>query len=101
PAAIAYAQAHYQLPNLRYVCADAEQFASAERFDSIVSLETIEHLPRPRPLIANCAALLAAGGQIIASAPITPTLDGNPHHLHDFTPRSFHALFAAHGLRPA
>lgn len=100
PAAIAYAQAHYQLPNLRYVCADAEQFSSDEKFDSIVSLETIEHLPRPRELIANCVALLAPGGQIIASVPTTPTLDGNPHHLHDFTPRSFRALFAVHGLKP-
>lgn len=100
PLAIAFAQAHYQRPNLRYVCADAETFSSKEKFDSIVSLETIEHLPRPRQLIENCAALLAEGGQIIASVPITPTLDGNPHHLHDFTTRSFLALFRPHGLLP-
>lgn len=100
PAAIAYAQAHYRLPNLLYICADAERFASADKFDSIVSLETVEHLPRPARLIANCAALLAEGGQIIASVPITPTLDGNPHHLHDFSRRSFFALFAHHALHP-
>lgn len=100
PAAIAYAQANYQLPNLRYVCADAERFSSEVKFNSIVSLETIEHLPRPRALIANCVALLAPGGRIIASVPTTPTLDGNPHHLHDFTARSFRALFSPHGLQP-
>lgn len=100
PAAIAFAQAHYRLPNLSYVCADAERFRAEDRFDTIVSLETIEHLPRPRQLIANCTELLAAGGQIIASVPITPTLDGNPHHLHDFTTRSFFKLFSPHGLRP-
>jgi len=96
PAAIAYARQHYQLPNLRYVCADAESFAATQRFDSIVSLETIEHLPNPRQLVANYARLLAAGGRVIASVPITPTLDGNPHHLHDFSRRSFLALFRHH-----
>ncbi|WP_237046453.1 class I SAM-dependent methyltransferase [Aquipseudomonas alcaligenes] len=100
PAAIAYARQHYQLPNLRYVCADAESFAATQRFDSIVSLETIEHLPNPRQLVANYARLLAAGGRVIASVPITPTLDGNPHHLHDFSRRSFLALFRHHRLRP-
>ncbi|MBC9249333.1 hypothetical protein A9179_03475 [Pseudomonas alcaligenes] len=99
PAAITYAQQHYQLPNLRYVCADAEQFADSTPFDSIVSLETIEHLPRPQQLIANYARLLGSGGRVIASVPITPTLDGNPHHLHDFSRRSFLALFGQHGLQ--
>ncbi|MBU2255321.1 MAG: class I SAM-dependent methyltransferase, partial [Gammaproteobacteria bacterium] len=87
PAAIAYARQHYQLANLRYECADAEQFGSAQGFDCIVSLETIEHLPRPQVLLANYARLLAEGGKVIASVPITPTLDGNPHHLHDFSKR--------------
>jgi 2-polyprenyl-3-methyl-5-hydroxy-6-metoxy-1,4-benzoquinol methylase len=93
PAAIAYAREHYQLANLRYECADAELFSSEQAFDCIVSLETIEHLPRPQQLLANYARLLAEGGKVIASVPITPTLDGNPHHLHDFSKRSFYALF--------
>jgi SAM-dependent methyltransferase len=100
PAAIAYAEEHYRLPNLSYRCADAQSFSAAQRFDSIVSLETIEHLPNPRQLVANYAALLAEHGQVIASVPITPTLDGNPHHLHDFSQASFLALFSSHGLRP-
>ncbi|HLD65961.1 MAG TPA: class I SAM-dependent methyltransferase [Pseudomonas sp.] len=100
PEAIAYAQAHYRLPNLSYQCADAETFSAERPFDTIVSLETIEHLPRPRQLIEHCARLLAEGGQVIASVPITPTLDGNPHHLHDFSKASFFALFSPHGLRP-
>jgi ubiquinone/menaquinone biosynthesis C-methylase UbiE len=98
PAAIAYAREHYQLANLRYECADAEQFSSDQGFDCIVSLETIEHLPRPHVLLANYARLLADGGKVIASVPITPTLDGNPHHLHDFSKRSFYALFRQQGL---
>ncbi|TXH92323.1 MAG: class I SAM-dependent methyltransferase [Pseudomonas sp.] len=100
PAAIAYAERHYHLPNLRYICADAEQFSAENGFDSIVSLETIEHLPSPARLVANYARLLAAGGRVIASVPITPTLDGNPHHLHDFSRRSFLALFRNQHLHP-
>ena len=37
---------------------------------------------------------------MIASVPTTPTLDGNPHHLHDFSQASFLALFRTHGLHP-
>lgn len=98
PDAIAYAQQHYQLPNLSYICANAETFSSAQPFDAIVSLETIEHLPSPARLVANYSKLLAAGGQVIASVPITPTLDGNPHHLHDFSKGSFARLFRSQGL---
>lgn len=100
PEAIAYAQANYQRDNLRYLCANAETFSDSGGFDSIVSLETIEHLPNPQRLVDNYASLLAKGGRIIASVPTTPTLDGNPHHLHDFSPRSFYALFRRHGLTP-
>jgi SAM-dependent methyltransferase len=100
PAAIAYAEEHYRLPNLSYQCADAEIFRAGHKFNTIISLETIEHLPRPRHLIAHYAELLAENGRVIASVPITPTLDGNPHHLHDFSRRSFFALFRAHGLLP-
>ena len=100
PAAIAYAQEHYRLPNLSYQCADAQSFSAEQPFDSIVSLETIEHLPNPRLLVGNYATLLAEHGQVIASVPITPTLDGNPHHLHDFSKASLFELFNAHGLRP-
>lgn len=99
PEAIAYAQANYQKANLRYLCANAETFADGAGFDSIVSLETIEHLPSPQRLIENYARLLAKNGVIVASVPTTPTLDGNPHHLHDFSPRSFFALFRRHGLQ--
>ncbi len=36
---------------------------------------------------------MSPGGHIIASVPITPTKDGNPHHLHDFTKNSFLTMF--------
>ena len=94
PEAIDYASQYYKFPNLEYICSSAEEYSSARLCDTIVSLETIEHLVDPRgfvEIILN--KLLVAGGKVIASVPITPTKDGNPHHLHDFTENSFLTIF--------
>ena len=68
-------------------------------FDSIVSLETFEHMPDPDGLLGHLLTLLLPGGVIIASAPTTPSADINPFHLHDFTERSFRSLFQRRGLK--
>jgi SAM-dependent methyltransferase len=97
PRAIEYAKKHYSAKNLNYICADALSWNDG-KYDSIVSLETIEHLPTPTRLIQNILSILSDQGRVIASVPVTPTCDGNPHHLHDFTKRSFSALFTQHGF---
>jgi hypothetical protein len=66
-----------------YLCCDATEFRDAEGFDTIVSLETIEHVPNPAKMIANLADLLRSGGVLVASMPSTPTVDASPHHLHE------------------
>lgn len=99
PVAIDYAREHYSAPNLQYLCADAMTFASGI-YNSIVSLETIEHLSDAKGFIARLPELLEEGGRIIASVPVTPTCDGNPHHLHDFSQRSFKRLFAKQSFVP-
>ena len=43
-------------------------------------------------------SLLRPGGVLIASVPVTPSVDANPFHLHDFNERSFRRLFLRHGL---
>ena len=52
----------------------------------------------PAALLANFVRLLNPGGTLIASVPVTPSVDVNPYHLHDFTERSFRALGASLGL---
>jgi SAM-dependent methyltransferase len=99
PNAVAYAEQHYQRNNLQFICANAEQFSVEQPFDTIVSLETIEHLPNSLALVKSQIKLLSATGRLIASVPITPTLDGNPHHLHDFSRSSFLRLFSTVNLR--
>lgn len=99
PDAVAYANAHYAGPNVRFVAADALRFEDTDGFDTIVSLETIEHVPDPAALFAKLASLLRPGGRLVASVPTTPSVDLNPHHLHDFSAASFAAFGARHGLR--
>ena len=51
-----------------------------------------------RGLVDRLIGLLRPAGILIASVPITPSVDANPHHLHDFTAKSFRQLFMRHDL---
>ena len=96
--AIEYARRRYGGPGVEFRVADAMTFADAAGFDSIVSLETVEHLPDPHGFLAHAVSLLRPGGTFVASVPTTPSTDVNPHHRHDFSERSFRAAVAVHGL---
>jgi len=95
---VSYAQERYGRDGVEFRVGDAMLFEDPEGFDTIVSLETVEHLPSPTRLIDNLVSLLRPSGILVASAPTTPSVDVNPHHRHDFTERSFRRLFAQHPL---
>lgn len=97
--AISYAKRIFAHPKIDHQLADAMSFQTANPFDTIVSLETIEHLDKPGDFIANMAAQLKPGGRFIASAPVTPSMDANPFHKQDFTVQSFKKMFAENGFR--
>ena len=67
-------------------------------YGTIVSLETIEHLPEPEAFFARLVGMLAPGGVLIGSVPVTMSVDLNPHHLHDFTERTFRRMGERNGL---
>jgi SAM-dependent methyltransferase len=95
-AAIEYAAVHYSKPGLSFRVGHALDFDDGP-FDGVVSLETIEHLPYPQAFMERVTKrLLRPGGLFIGSVPVTPSMDANPHHLHDFTARSFRKLLASH-----
>ena len=96
--AVTYARAHYANERTRFIACDALHFTDPDGFDTIVSIETIEHLPDAARFIAHIVGMLRRGGILIASAPTTPSVDANPYHLRDFTERSFRRLFHEHDL---
>ncbi len=98
-ATIVYARAHHAAAGIRYVAGDALTFSAEPAAAVWVSLETIEHLPDPRGYLRHVSTQLAPGARLIASVPVTVSTDGNPHHLWDFTSRSFRALLVSSGFR--
>ena len=96
--AIDYAKQRYADARTRFAVADAMEFGDPDGFDTIVSIETIEHLRAPEAFVAHLVGMLRPAGVLVASVPTTPSLDANPHHLHDFSERSFRRLLAPHGL---
>ncbi|MDO8541033.1 MAG: methyltransferase domain-containing protein [Opitutaceae bacterium] len=70
--AVAYGRKHYQRPGLRIETGDALQWGAGEEvFDTVVSFETIEHLPDPAAFAVRLAAHVRPGGRLIISAPNT------------------------------
>lgn len=97
-AAVDHATRTYLSERMDFKVGDGTLLHDSIGFDTIVSLETVEHVPEPSALLGNFVRLLRPGGTLIASVPVTPSVDVNPYHLHDFTERSFRALGAALGL---
>ena len=98
PNAVDYAKRHHLKKRMSFAVGDGAALTDAAGFDTIVSLETVEHVPSPQALLGNFVRLLKPGGTLIASVPVTPSVDVNPFHLHDFTKRSFRRLGNSFGL---
>ena len=96
--AIAYARQRYHGERVSFRVHDAMTFTEPAGFATVVSLETIEHVPDPHALVQRLVDLLEPGGVLVGSVPTTPSVDVNPHHLHDFTESSFRRLVEGHGL---
>lgn len=82
---VEYAKQHYQTSNIQFVCANAEQFECSERFDVVVSFETIEHLHHPEKFLERLRGLLAPDGDLVLSVPLGETRHFDPYHLHSFS----------------
>lgn len=96
---IEYASKRYAHSAIQFICSDAISFKSPAALNNIISLETIEHLLNPEEFVHNLASQLQKGGRFIASVPITPSMDANPYHLHDFSKTSFIKLMEGADLR--
>lgn len=95
---IAYAQKRYKHSKATFINKNALEFSSDIKYDTIISLETIEHIPNPKKYIAHLKTLIKPGGYLIGSVPTTPSVDANPHHVSDFTRSSFRKMFTELGF---
>jgi SAM-dependent methyltransferase len=80
----------------------AAQVESAP-YDLIASFHVLEHIAGPGPELQAWRRLLAPDGQVLIEVPHGaghPLLasDGNPEHLHQFTPASLAMLLASQGF---
>jgi SAM-dependent methyltransferase len=91
PAMMAIARQKY--PDERFGLTDLEDFSefADATFDRIVSLETLEHTPKPSVFVRELARILAPGGLLIMSLP--PRGFEGPTRIYD-------RLFHNHGEGP-
>lgn len=83
PDAVRYAKHRHKQPNLSYAVADATTFVSDEKFDVIVSFETIEHLNDVESFLKNINANLKPGGMFFVSTPLaSKDIDTKPHNIY-------------------
>jgi O-antigen biosynthesis protein len=58
-----------------------------DTFDLVVCFEVIEHVSEPGEVLDELRRVLAPGGVLVISSPNRDTYpQGNPHHVHEFTP---------------
>src|SRR5205823_4250273 len=55
-------------------------------FDTVLSIQVLEHTPNPRKLVAEMARVLQKGGTLIPAAPFWFRLHEEPHDDFRFTP---------------
>lgn len=91
--ALGCARRKFTGPGVSFFRGDAQCLAlPTTSVDTIVSLETIEHLPEPKKALSEFSRVLKPGGVLIGSVPtveyeeISEEVHGtNPFHLHRFT----------------
>lgn len=72
-------------------------FADGE-FDTVLSVQTLEHTPEPRQLILEMARVLHPHGRLLLSAPFSFRLHEEPHDYFRYSPHGLRALCAEAGL---
>lgn len=89
PKAVEYANNNYSAENLSYLCGDIRKLSkSLDLVDTVVCLETLEHVPDPRILIDGFMRVLKPDGKLIISTPVREKSRENPlnsYHVLEFT----------------
>lgn len=109
PESVAALQAEYgDHPNMTIMCLDVTDPAVLElrdhRFDTVVSLNVLEHIAEDVLALHNSGQVLQPGGRVISIVPahswLFGTIDRAIGHLRRYTKASMRGKLAEAGLRP-
>lgn len=95
---IKYAQKHYNYPWTEFKVGEATNVNLVDRLgkaDSIVSMETVEHIKDDYAFIANLGRMLTENGNLIISTPFGSGREAecsNPYHYRQYTEEEFRDL---------
>ena len=97
--ALKIAAENWTASNIRYLQLDIDHLETIqEKFDVIVSFETIEHLANAENFVGKSYHLLSQNGCFIVSTPnkgiYRAEVEPNPFHLHEFSPAEFFNLLS-------
>lgn len=87
--AVDFAKSKYTSDKLNYVCGDIRIISdSLHKVDTVVCLETLEHVPDPRILLDGFMKVLKDDGQFVVSTPVRESCRENPlnsYHVLEYT----------------
>ncbi|MGH7437508.1 MAG: class I SAM-dependent methyltransferase [Polyangiaceae bacterium] len=67
-------------------------------FDTVLSVQVLEHTPEPQQLVDEMARVLAPRGTLILTAPFSFRLHEEPHDYFRYSPHGLRAMLARAGL---
>ncbi len=92
---VRYGSHRYKHPKVKQFVGDATEYTFGNKFDLIVSFETIEHIPDYEKFLKNIEKALADDGILLISSPIvteTTTKSINPYHVIEWSMNDFISL---------
>ncbi|MDD5269599.1 MAG: methyltransferase domain-containing protein [Candidatus Omnitrophica bacterium] len=96
---VKYARRHYAQTNIKFSVSRAESAAIEEKYDKVISVETIEHIADPGKFLENVRQWLKPGGELWFTCPLASQVSGpsaNPFHVSEMTLEQLKALVAGH-----
>ncbi len=101
PIAVRYAQLKYSSNLVSFVQGDACTKCTSQVFETIISFETIEHVPDPDAMLTNITQMLVADGTFLVSTPIRQNgsladKPANQFHIREWNQEEFNKLLNKH-----
>lgn len=102
PRTAAEASEKYKMPNLTFLCGDAEEMPFENgSFDRVVSFETIEHLRDQKKFLSEVRRVLKSDGILILSSPNKSSFRArnkqeNAYHINELEPEELTKMVEEH-----